>query len=609
MSSAEGRGTALSTAGIALAGALWVAVNAAVFAFIAPRVGDPKPFWALVAVLTVELGFTILVAGFRARRWVVTRALLLGRVLAAIFGYACVVPPLFSMGFSRLGIGLFLAANAFFLARVALDNLETERSSAALRTWIAAASFLVYAGAAIYIVPRINPVGDEPHYLLAAHSLAADRDLDLKNNYRTKDYAAFFNGAIEERHTVVNRRNEDVPIHDVGLSILLVPGYAGGLRPGAMIELCLFGALVALGIYDLSRQLGASRLAAVRAWAFFAFASPLVVYSSQIYPDAVGCACCIWSVSAFLRFRRTGSGAMLLVAGGLLAVLPWLSVRYWFLVAPLGLAMLIGAFPAGRISRLPTAGRVGLLMLPGVFSMLAFSVFDLRWYQTPLPNGGYITYMLTRHPPMFAPQFIDVNLLGLLFDRAFGLLPTAPVYVIALAGGIVAWRSSRWAAVAVIATAAVFFLFAATNRFWYGGWAPPPRYIVPAAALLAPLASLVLEGTRTSWVSRTLVAASALIAILYTAAPETRCSYWDLRPGALSALLKSKTRIDYEMLLPSFIRAELRDYLLTILWASAAALAIRSLLRAHQRLRLSTEAEIPATRPSPREKTSESRGH
>jgi hypothetical protein len=152
-----------------------------------------------------------------------------------------------------------------------------------------------------------------------------------------------------------------------------------------------------------------------------------------------------------------------------------------------------------------------------------------------------------------------------------------------------------------------FILFAAANQFWYGGWAPPPRYIVPAAALLAPLASLVLEGSRTSWVSRILLAVSALIAILYTAAPETRCSYWDFRPGALAAFLAGKTGIDYEVFLPSFIRAELRDYLLTIPWVAAAVFAIRSLLRPPGRLRPGAEAVVPTTRPSPREKTSESR--
>jgi hypothetical protein len=562
---------------VVIGGALWTAVNAAAFLFLARRVSDTTLLWTLPAILAVNIGFAILVAGFRAGGWFVSRSVLISHAVAAAFAYASTVRPLASVGFSRLGPAFFLAVQSVLFAWIGLHNLQ--RSARSLRIWIVVTSFLVYAGAAIFLAPRTNPEGDEPHYLLATHSLVADGDFDLKNDYREKKYAAFYRGEIEERHVLVNRRNEDVPIHDVGLSILLAPGYAAGIRPGAMIELSLFGAVLALGIYELSRQLGASRLAAVRTWAFFAFTSPLLVYSSQIYPDIIACACCVWSVAALGCFRRTGSQTFLLAAGCLLAILPWLSVRYWFLVAPLGLSMVASAIrgPAGRGS---LAGRLALLAMPGIASVALFALFDLRWYQTPMPNGGYVLYVLGHKPPMFSPQFMDVSFLGLLFDRAFGLLPTAPVYVIALAGAVLAWKSSRWIAATILAAAAVFFLFAAANQFWYGGWAPPPRYLVPAIALIAPLASLALEGNRTSWLTRLLVAGSSAVALVYTAAPETRYSYWDFRPGALATLLIRRTGIDYGAVLPSFIRAELRDYLLMLFWAVAAALAIRSLLLA-----------------------------
>lgn len=573
----EERSPVSSPGRIGFGALLWIVVNVAVSLIVTRRVSGVTAPGAAQAILTMNAGFAALVAGFAIRGWIVGRGALLWHVLAAAFGYACLVQPLASMGFSRLGVALFLAANTVLLARMALQNVRL--AAPFLRTWIVATSLLAYACAAIFLAPRTNPEGDEPHYLLATHSLVADRDFDLKDNYRNKDYAGFYRGEIEERHVIVNRRNEDVPVHDVGLSIVLVPGYAAGGRLGAMIELCVFGALLALGLYDLSRQLGASRLAAVRAWAFFAFTSPLVVYSSQIYPDVIGCACAVWSVAAFVRFGRTGSRTALLLAGCLLAILPWLSVRYWMLVAPLGLAMAI--WLVRRSEGLASAfSRVSLLASPGVVSVGLFALFDLRWYQTWKPNGGYVLYVLGHKPPMFSPQFIDVSFLGLLFDRAFGLLPTAPVYLIALAGALVAWKRSRWMAVTILATVAVVFLFAAANQFWYGGWAPPPRYVVPAVALLAPLSSLVLGAERTSWVARILVAASAAIAIVFTGAPETRCSYWDFRPGALAALFLRKTGIDYGAVLPSFIRAELRDYVLMLVWAVAAAFGIRSLLRA-----------------------------
>ncbi len=34
--------------------------------------------------------------------------------------------------------------------------------------------------------------GDEPNYLLTTHSLLADRDINLENNYRNRDYFHFY---------------------------------------------------------------------------------------------------------------------------------------------------------------------------------------------------------------------------------------------------------------------------------------------------------------------------------------------------------------------------------------------------------------------------------
>ena len=39
-----------------------------------------------------------------------------------------------------------------------------------------------------YVARTWPATGDEPHYLLAAHSLVTDLDLDLANNYAQFDY-------------------------------------------------------------------------------------------------------------------------------------------------------------------------------------------------------------------------------------------------------------------------------------------------------------------------------------------------------------------------------------------------------------------------------------
>src|SRR5207302_7124007 len=126
-----------------------------------------------------------------------------------------------------------------------------------------------------------------------------------------------------------------------GISLLLVPGYALGGRLGAMFEMNLFGALLALGMYVLAHNLGATLYGAVSSWALFAFASPVVVYSSQIYPEIVGGLCSVFAVIAFAKVIQTRRHLFLTLAGSSLALLPWLSIRYWIVLSSLGAGILL----------------------------------------------------------------------------------------------------------------------------------------------------------------------------------------------------------------------------------------------------------------------------
>ena len=70
-----------------------------------------------------------------------------------------------------------------------------------------------------------------------------------------------------------------------------------------------------------------------------------------------------------------------------------------------------------------------------------------------------------------------------LLDRSFGLLPYAPVFLLALAGlgrlvRLRAWERSCWSRAAVAAPVLPW-------RMWWGGQCPPARFLVPLVPLLA----------------------------------------------------------------------------------------------------------------------------
>ena len=92
------------------------------------------------------------------------------------------------------------------------------------------ASFAVYAALVPWMVKVWQRSGDEPHYLLAAHSLAFDGDFDLADNYARRDYLSFYSEYYLDPHTRPGPRSGQVLTHNLGLSILIAPAYRlGGL--------------------------------------------------------------------------------------------------------------------------------------------------------------------------------------------------------------------------------------------------------------------------------------------------------------------------------------------------------------------------------------------
>jgi hypothetical protein len=476
-------------------------------------------------------------------------------------------------------VGLVYIVFVFGKLAVSLVSVWLERNQSAffLRRAIFSCSLIIYAAITPWVAVACWPDADEPHYLLLTHSLVKDHDFDLANNYSNSDYKAFYPSDLPYPHAIPNRRGELVPIHDIGISMLLVPGYALGGRTGAMLEESFIGAALAVGLFQMALALGSSVQGALLCWALFSFVSPLVVYASQIYPECTGAALTIWGLIAFAHFLNTQRISALVLAGVCFSPLLWLSVRYVFILGPI--CAVIGLYLLAYVRPLHKAfGAVSAVAVPIAISLLIFSVFDHRWYGTWLPNAGYVLYVPTMGKSLFDAAHVPAGMLGLIFDRAFGLLPTAPIYVIALAG---VWKALRRFSVLVLTLLVpllALFCFAAINRYWYGGWAPPPRYIFVAVALLVPFAGLVLTDLKSKVIVTVLAAWSCAVAIAYSAFPLTRYTYWDVNPGALSQFMSRKLGFNFGYAFPSFIRAGLRDYTGAAWWACTAVFCIWWLL-------------------------------
>ena len=335
--------------------------------------------------------------------------------------------------------------------------------------------------------------GDEPHYLLAAQSIVEDGDVDVRDEYAERSYADFYPYELERRGTPTEGRlNEPV---GAGFPLLIAPAYAVGGALG--VELFL-AAVVALGValaYRLALRVVPDPWA-LGAAATVGLSPPLLAYSTAVYPEAAAGAALAGAALLAVRLDSRPGRRTAVAAFALLALLPWLGVRF----VPAGIV--VGFFavrPLWRARRRTLA--VGSVEL-ALFSLAVYVGINEAFYGGPTPYaaaapGEPVTG--TSSPGGYAERVY--RLVALFVDREFGLLRWAPVFLLTFVGLWWLWRSHRdrlaravpqlreieltgdlCAGVLAVQLAVAAFLAPTMFGFWF-----PGRHLIAALPLAIPL--------------------------------------------------------------------------------------------------------------------------
>src|SRR5918994_6695834 len=382
-------------------------------------------------------------------------------------------------------------------------------------------AFVTYL--AVYDAMNPGTTGDEPHYLLVAESIAFDGDVDMRNDYasreRTLRVVNVFPLDYNVQAAVYKDSGELRPLHGVGLSALLAPAVGLGGLTGARVVMVLIAALLAHQLYFLLKDLGLRRRYRIAAWIAVAFCMPVVPFTSQIYPELPGALIVVVVLRIILR--RTVSPWVLAMGSLATSALFWLHVRYF----PISLALLAGlAYAATSDSTARTADppKRGLrerarivaadlqrhfvaarkrwrtttvpVLVPYAIVLVSFVLAFQHWYGSPDPRTPYYAYSSTTLGGGGLRAVYDYGLHDL-FNPLVGWIPFAPVHWLGLAalGCVVVWFG--WPAAAVIAVAAAYELILASSAP-VGGWGLPARYLLIVIPLIAVTIAVVIAQLR-----------------------------------------------------------------------------------------------------------------
>jgi hypothetical protein len=341
--------------------------------------------------------------------------------------------------------------------------------------------------------------GDEPHYLLIAKSVVQDGDVDLRDDYRDREYGEFYPYLLD-RHGKLTEGRLHEP-HGVGFPLMIAPAFELGGAKGVELFVAAIAALAVALAYPLALRVVPDPWALGGTLAV-GLSPPLVAHGSAVYPELTAAAVLAGAALLALGLAKQPGRAAAFLCFGLIALLPWIGTK--FLIPGL-----VIAFYAGRALFRARRPMLALFSAELVFFSAAFYAGVNEGL-----FGGFTPYAAeapgeTATDASFPGGYLErsYRLVALLVDREYGLLRWAPVFALAAIGGWFLYRAGRerlarvipgWereqaaaglcAAVVGAQLLVAAFLAPTMFGFWF-----PPRHLVAVLPLAVPLVALGLR--------------------------------------------------------------------------------------------------------------------
>lgn len=278
-----------------------------------------------------------------------------------------------------------------------------------LLTKVFLTSFIVYFFMSVLIQKSfLHLTGDEPHYLLVAHSIFYDHDIDLYNNYRYREYSRFFPLVFVYPHIKETSKIKMASSHGIMLPLLLAPAYGLMGKAGAIFMMTIIMSII---VMLLARLLEVYKLTSKRnLFIMFTvfFAPPLSYYSFSLYPEPFALMAILLYLNFFQRPDLKGKSYLLYIL--MLICLPHFHYKFFVIVFLFYIFRQKKLFQKGWFFNFFMEFAVPILSFLMVYGIL---MGEPAFYFNVLPKGMFsITTFLT-------------SSWGLLLEREYGLFPWA----------------------------------------------------------------------------------------------------------------------------------------------------------------------------------------
>lgn len=373
-------------------------------------------------------------------------------------------------------------------------------------------SILFFSLLFIRLYNNDNIGGDQVHYLVMTHSLLQDGDFDLKNDYQSKRYGAYWDDELDP-HIPVRQFGPDSPkwysLHNPGLPILIAP-FVNFFGNRAAILIMVFVSLLTVFLtYLWTKQVTKYEWAALLGAGAVLISVFFISLNGYLFPNMVIASLFLGAMLLLEKRERTRVQLMLL--GFILGVGPWFHVKALLSFAIIGIIGVSQVLLSKKTWK--DRGKDLLaLTLPALILVGLFEWKLYQWYGVILPSRTFAGDII------FSVSAKD-SLPAILFDATKGIFTNNPAFLLIFMGLPIWLRKAPKQILKLLLIIVPSFFLQLTFLDWWGGWSPSGRYMMDILPVLMPSIGYVVLIWKNLWLKLVvlgLLVAQFIFSLIYT---------------------------------------------------------------------------------------------